>query len=683
MKNLLDKIKSTGRKSLICASLVSLPYLFSGCSKDEFEDVKKDNLENLNQNQTEDSGRTYVLNKEELNEMDSISSNGTIYFDSQQPELKRGDIIVSGIDKKTPNGMIRKIKNISPSFTKIETEQSNLEEAVNNDFLEKHISFSQEDIETTDMNRTIKNTGRKFSLGYEKIIYDADGNLNTKNDQVLLKGKIGFDLNTYLKMNFSKHKLDEAHIRGEVEGNIEIDLISESDNIILSKEKNLGHLQLNPFAIPLGVVPVVIKPEIDLIAKFDGKINSRTKSKIRDSFSLNCSLSYEGEKWVSEKQLSNSLGFELDAEGEANFKASVGPRLSLKFYGIAGPSIMPNTYLEFDADTEANPWWELHGGLETILGIDAEVIGKSVIDYEKIFPGKRIKLSEAEGSFGGNSENEFPTAYFEILPSIGTIETEFTFDASKSVDLSNAKVALNYRWDWDSDGIYDTDYSLNPLKKHFFNSSGNHQVTLEVLNQFSKKDTSSKTIEVSGEGSGNLDSLVIQPGPEGKDAYVTRNDLQDGTTHYLGSGDETFLEVGKSYPSYYGLTEEAFLQFPLKGVPSSKFHSAKLKLFGHGAVYGEEARVDASKVLGPWNEQEIKWDNKPSKNYIGFSNLESSKKWHEWDVTSTVDSWLKGEPNYGICLSSEDHRPFSDLGFKSGDYEEADKRPKLVVYYKK
>ncbi len=79
-----------------------------------------------------------------------------------------------------------------------------------------------------------------------------------------------------------------------------------------------------------------------------------------------------------------------------------------------------------------------------------------------------------------NYKNEAPTASFTNTPEHGTTETLFYFDASSSVDIEDPVSELSVRWDWESDGMWDTGYSTTKTTTHTFDESATYTVRLEV-----------------------------------------------------------------------------------------------------------------------------------------------------------------------------------------------------------
>jgi hypothetical protein len=78
-------------------------------------------------------------------------------------------------------------------------------------------------------------------------------------------------------------------------------------------------------------------------------------------------------------------------------------------------------------------------------------------------------------------ENTAPMAFFTFKPVTATNGSIFTFDTSKSGDSQYLRQYLKYRFDWDSDGRFDTPYDTKTGWKHIFGTTGAHKVTMEVM----------------------------------------------------------------------------------------------------------------------------------------------------------------------------------------------------------
>jgi hypothetical protein len=100
-------------------------------------------------------------------------------------------------------------------------------------------------------------------------------------------------------------------------------------------------------------------------------------------------------------------------------------------------------------------------------------------------------------------------------------------------------------------------------------------------------------------GVSHSEDLVLQPGPEGKDAYV--NGLTGASTN--DGGWEWFKGIGLI--SYYA----AFIEFDLSSIPmGSTINSATITLWAR--YY--DGQIFFRPVISAWEEMSITWDNQPS-----------------------------------------------------------------------
>ncbi len=79
------------------------------------------------------------------------------------------------------------------------------------------------------------------------------------------------------------------------------------------------------------------------------------------------------------------------------------------------------------------------------------------------------------------SDNTPPTAHVEVSPEQGYTNQSIAFDASGSQDAEDEEWLLRYRWDWESDGTYDTNWTTESSTTHAFSSPGEHVVTVQVV----------------------------------------------------------------------------------------------------------------------------------------------------------------------------------------------------------
>lgn len=73
-----------------------------------------------------------------------------------------------------------------------------------------------------------------------------------------------------------------------------------------------------------------------------------------------------------------------------------------------------------------------------------------------------------------------PVAEIEVFPSIGDTSTLFEFNAAESEDDRSFNIALQYRWDFDGDGVWDTEYAKANAIVHQYQQPGSYAVAVEV-----------------------------------------------------------------------------------------------------------------------------------------------------------------------------------------------------------
>jgi uncharacterized protein (TIGR02145 family) len=90
-----------------------------------------------------------------------------------------------------------------------------------------------------------------------------------------------------------------------------------------------------------------------------------------------------------------------------------------------------------------------------------------------------------------------PHPSFTITPVSGNLRTEFFFDASATRDDEDSLNTLKFRWDWEGDGIYDTEYSEGTAISHFYSAPSIYNATLQVTDPQGLMATVKHTVTVS------------------------------------------------------------------------------------------------------------------------------------------------------------------------------------------
>ena len=89
-----------------------------------------------------------------------------------------------------------------------------------------------------------------------------------------------------------------------------------------------------------------------------------------------------------------------------------------------------------------------------------------------------------------------PNASLQTEDDTGNITTQFTFDAWNSTDDEDPVVWLDARWDWQGDGIWDTDWTREKTVTHQFQSPGQYNVTVQIRDDDGLTSTTSVRVTV-------------------------------------------------------------------------------------------------------------------------------------------------------------------------------------------
>ncbi|TSA39052.1 MAG: hypothetical protein D4R64_00945 [Porphyromonadaceae bacterium] len=146
--------------------------------------------------------------------------------------------------------------------------------------------------------------------------------------------------------------------------------------------------------------------------------------------------------------------------------------------------------------------WDLDGdgNWETGFTTDREIAWKYLL------PGTfKIKCETIDPSGGSvilentvlvTDRNETPSPYLKLSLKKTSVATAVILDGSLTWDYEDNTDLLSFRWDFNSDGIWDTDFSRSAIYQHIFGQPGKTTVTMQVIDTDDASAETSKTIEV-------------------------------------------------------------------------------------------------------------------------------------------------------------------------------------------
>ncbi|OLE23372.1 MAG: hypothetical protein AUG44_22405 [Actinobacteria bacterium 13_1_20CM_3_71_11] len=149
-------------------------------------------------------------------------------------------------------------------------------------------------------------------------------------------------------------------------------------------------IRFSPITFSIGPVPVVITPQLQFYLSASGTVSADlTASAVQHaSGTLGVSWSNGGLHPIAQ----TASGFTYTPptpSTSADVTASVGPRLQLFLYGLAGPYLSVDASIDLAVNPPATPWWTLTGGLDAGAGIafpalDFDQGNPSILHYRKV-----------------------------------------------------------------------------------------------------------------------------------------------------------------------------------------------------------------------------------------------------------------------------------------------------------
>jgi hypothetical protein len=141
------------------------------------------------------------------------------------------------------------------------------------------------------------------------------------------------------------------------------------------------------------------------------------------------------------------------------------------------------------------------------------------------------------GAFGcstsdGPSAPEL-TAHLVVTPPAGTAITDFSFDAGGSTSNGDS---LEYRWDWEGDGTWDTDWSKEATAGHRF-ISGDSITTKVQVRGGSSVDVAAVTVDLDDRHGIILDRITLPQWVNAKDVAY------DGTNFWVTSWNLNTVKI--------------------------------------------------------------------------------------------------------------------------------------------
>lgn len=158
-------------------------------------------------------------------------------------------------------------------------------------------------------------------------------------------------------------------------------------------------------------------------------------------------------------------------------------------------------------------------------------------------------------------DNDDPLAYFKVNAVNAPKNSIIRFDSSFSSDGQYSGNQLMYRFDWDGDGIYDTNYQNKTIWNHLFRDPGSYNVVMQVKDPEGLTAKAGLKITIHSDSPPTAVMTVEQltdfryafDGSRSSDDFTPANRLQfRWDLDYRGRNDITFDSSWSTSPRFSG-----------------------------------------------------------------------------------------------------------------------------------
>ncbi len=137
------------------------------------------------------------------------------------------------------------------------------------------------------------------------------------------------------------------------------------------------------------------------------------------------------------------------------------------------PAHLLEVRFDFENDGEVDTYFSVTKSVDHIY----KTTGLKTVRMEVLDRGGNVSSTTQKIYVVENTE---PEAYFSVSPKIGTPATEFYFDSSSSYDSQYRRSLLEYRYDFNGDGKWDTKFKSRTKIEHTYKYPGIKNIVMEV-----------------------------------------------------------------------------------------------------------------------------------------------------------------------------------------------------------
>jgi len=361
-----------------------------------------------------------VLNEHSLRMMERAPErSSTLVFERASPGfgwIRAGTVVVAGVSDFAPEGLLRRVTRTwdYEGMVHAETEPATLEDVFWFARAAATVPLAEARVAASTVHRegaSVVAQGYEggFSLGafevdlLDVVLYDVDGDPETVDDQVRVTGTVGIEPRFDLELDVSWATVRRVSLTNTNELYTSLVLDGQVEFASVDQEVTIATVRFAPITVFLNGVPLVFTPVLEVKAGLSGQATGEVHSSVSAAVSLTAGVVYERGAWKGFSDLPDALE-DVDVQWEeprvslgAELEVRAGPKLSVLFYGLAGPFAGVEGYSAAAARLLSQPAWTLDVGVRGSVGVEGTfpVIGDTASYSIPLFD-RRWRVAEGD-----------------------------------------------------------------------------------------------------------------------------------------------------------------------------------------------------------------------------------------------------------------------------------------------
>jgi formylglycine-generating enzyme required for sulfatase activity len=228
------------------------------------------------------------------------------------------------------------------------------------------------------------------------VLYDADGNPNTTNDQIVANGNVDLSSRFDFRLKIEGNQLKQFYFTTTVTEKVQLKLASGLSATVKAETLLAPPMLYGPIFFMVGPVPVNLFPVIYIRAGVDGTVRANVSSGlVTQTLTETAGASFANGRWEIIQNFTNQFQNETPNPSwgaDVSVKGYVGAQFKVLLYGAVGPDISVNAYLKFEVTLIPTQVANLYAGLEVPVGISFEIFSHVFVGITAVAIDYRLLL---------------------------------------------------------------------------------------------------------------------------------------------------------------------------------------------------------------------------------------------------------------------------------------------------